>query len=184
MDELTTKYYRAKWDFYVREKLQQMKVSSRELEETANYHGGKDGKDAMIRRRAEFMYNYFDYDNDRARVRNRFIEAAHKRTTLKDIGESLDKFLLDERAEGLRYMDMNKDDSKVPSASKDTSSFEMTWTGRLFKDTDPLKPLLLDHDTPLDSMAEDLDTPYRDILNRIKYEDSRTDYSPNSLSAE
>jgi hypothetical protein len=51
------------------------------------------------------MYNYIDYDNDRARVRNRLMKEAHKKTTLKDIGELLDKFLLDERAEGLKYTD-------------------------------------------------------------------------------
>lgn len=81
-------------------------------------------------------------------------------------------------------MDMTSDKNgkEVPSASKDTTSFEMTWTGRLFKNTDPLKPLLLDDDTPLDSMAEDKDTPYRDILDRIRYEDSRTDYSAASLT--
>ena len=69
MDELTTKYYRAKWDFYCREKMAQFKVSMQDIEETALLHGGPDGKDEMMKRRAEFMYNYMDYDNDRARVR-------------------------------------------------------------------------------------------------------------------
>lgn len=36
------------------------------------------------------MYDYFDYDNDRSRVRNRFIAQNDKKTTLKDIGEMLD----------------------------------------------------------------------------------------------
>lgn len=37
--------------------------------------------------------------------------------------------------------------------------------------------VLLDDDSSLDNMPEGGDTPYRDILDRIKYEDSRTDYS-------
>ena len=78
-----------------------MKISHVKLEELAKLHDGPDGKDEMIKRRAEFMYTYLDYDNDRVRVRNRFINEMNKKTTLKDIGESLDKFLIDERAEGL-----------------------------------------------------------------------------------
>ena len=60
----------------------------------------------MFKRRAEFMYSYFDYDNDRSRVRERFVNDLHKKITLKEIGEQLDKFLLDERAEGLRFLDI------------------------------------------------------------------------------
>ena len=55
------------------------------MEEAAAYHSGVNGKDALLARRAEFMYNFFDYDNDRERVRTRFLEEANKRTTLKDI---------------------------------------------------------------------------------------------------
>lgn len=187
-EELTTKYFRAKWDFYVSEKLRQLKLTTRQLEEKAYYHG-EGGKDKMLETRFEFMYNFFDYDNDRSKVRQRLIDQQFaKTTTLKDIGAQLDKFLLDEKAEGLRYLNFTDTDKhlneQVASASKDTSSFEMSWTGRLFKDTDPLKPLLLDDAAALDSMAEDKDTPYRDILDRIAYEDARTDYSAGSLNAD
>jgi len=37
--------------------------------------------------------------------------------------------------------------------------------------------VLLDDDSQLDNLPEGADTPYRDILDRVKYEDSRTDYS-------
>lgn len=177
LDEHMIKYYRAKWDFYMRTKLDQLRVSHRQLEEAATQAAGPHGKDAQVARRAEFMYSFFDYDNDRARVRDRFLNEQHKKITLKDIGSMLDKFLLDERAESLRYLDPSEDAAKVPSASKDTSSFEMSWTGRLFRDNDPLRPLLMDDPSSLDGMPEDIDTPYRDILERIRYEDSRTDNS-------
>jgi hypothetical protein len=130
------------------------------------------------------MYSFMDYDNDRTRVRERFINELHKKTTLKEIGEQLDKFLLDERAEGLRFLDIANDDKTVKSAAKDTSNFELSWTGRIFKDTDPLKPHILDDPSALDGLPEDMDTPMRDILDRIKHEDERTDYSRGSLSQE
>ncbi len=80
----------------------------------------------MIKRRAEFMYNYFDYDNDRERIRSRFLEEHNKKTTLKEIGDILDKFLLDEKAEGLRYLDLvegRNGDPIPPAATKDSSNF-------------------------------------------------------------
>lgn len=44
------------------------------------------------------MYNYLDFDHDRAKVRNRFLKEMNKRTTLKDIGETLDKLIYDSKA--------------------------------------------------------------------------------------
>jgi DNA-directed RNA polymerase sigma subunit (sigma70/sigma32) len=38
----------------------------------------------------DYMYNYLDFDNDRAIVRDRFLTQMNKRATLADIGESLD----------------------------------------------------------------------------------------------
>ena len=78
------------------------------------------------------MYNYADYDNDRENIRRRFIDEMNKKTTLKDIGESLDKFILDEKAENLKYWDPTKNDEPVKSATKDTTNFEMSWSGKLF----------------------------------------------------
>ena len=60
----------------------------------------------------------------------------------------------------------------------------MSWTGRIFRDSDPLKPQLLDDPSVLDKVLEGQDTPYRDILDRIKYEDSRTDHSYQALTPE
>jgi hypothetical protein len=47
------------------------------------------------------MYNYMDYNNDRARVRDRFMKEMNKKTTLEDIGRELDKMLIDEKAESI-----------------------------------------------------------------------------------
>ena len=68
MDEITTKYFRAKWDFYVQEKLNQLQLTSEQLEEAREFH--KD-QDPITKNRLDFMYTYFDYDNDRARIRDK-----------------------------------------------------------------------------------------------------------------
>ena len=41
--------------------------------------------DPMVDRRADFMYNYLDYDSDRIRTRNKFVDEMNKKTTLEDI---------------------------------------------------------------------------------------------------
>jgi hypothetical protein len=63
----------------------------------------------------------------------------NKKTSLKDIGETLDKFILDEKAEGLKYWNADNEES-VKSSTKDSSNFELSWAGKLFKRYDPLKP--------------------------------------------
>jgi hypothetical protein len=131
-DELVDKYYRAKMNWFVDEHMRQLKYTNKELEEAA-FHAGEGGKDEFVKKRLEYMYNYADYDNDRARVRDKFIKEQARKTTLKDIGELLDKFLLDERAEGLKYTDNSKNgrDLLVKSAAKDFKNLDLTWSGRL-----------------------------------------------------
>ena len=51
------------------------------------------------------MYNFLDYSNDRSKVRNRFMKEMNKKTTLEDIGRLLDKFIIDEQAEGMKFLD-------------------------------------------------------------------------------
>ena len=75
-------------------------VSAKELEEEILYQRQID---EMKKTRAEFMYNYMDYQSDRIRVRNRFLDQMNKKTTLKDIGETLDRLILDEKAEYNEY---------------------------------------------------------------------------------
>lgn len=68
--------------------------------------------------RQEYMYNYLDWDNDRVRVRNRFIKDREKRTTLKEIGQLLDEFILDNKATYSQFYDPFTEDT-VTSATKD-----------------------------------------------------------------
>lgn len=77
----------------------------------------------------------------------------NKKTTLKDIGEALDKFILDDRGASLHWMDLTKDE-RVKTAEKDLTNLDLQWSGKIFRDTDPMKPLLLDDPSPLDNAPE------------------------------
>lgn len=78
--------------------MSQIQLTNRDLESAAHFH--KD-LDPQIARRADFMLNYFDYDNDRERALQKFRKEMNKQITLKDIGQKLDQFLLDEKAAGI-----------------------------------------------------------------------------------
>lgn len=41
-----------------------------------------DSKDETIKKRAEFMFNYLDFNSDRTPLRNKFIDEMNKKTTL------------------------------------------------------------------------------------------------------
>ena len=52
LDEHSTKYFRAKWDFYVAEKLKQMRVTTKDIAEAQAYYGENgEGKDALVQAR-------------------------------------------------------------------------------------------------------------------------------------
>jgi hypothetical protein len=56
----------------------------------------------------DYMYNYLDFDHDRAVVRNKFLNEMNKRTTLADIGESLDKLVTDSKAASWKHYDLRE----------------------------------------------------------------------------
>lgn len=142
-------------------------------------------KDEMRKARAEFMYNFFDYDNDRTRVRERFLAEMNKKTTLKDIGEQLDRFLIDEKGENLSYADLLSNETAAKTPNFDSNNFDWTWQKRIFRAQDPLTPLLMDDESlPLENYPEFEKQEYQDILDRLKYMDERTDYSPNTFTVE
>ncbi len=128
------RYYRSKWDYYVQIKMDQLKMTTRNIEYQIFEAGIKDER-AKIR--ADYMYNYMDYNNDRARVRDRFMKEMNKKTTLEDIGRELDKMLIDEKAESIQFYDPSKEDD-IKFARKDHKVQDLTWSGRIFKNMDPL----------------------------------------------
>lgn len=105
-------------------------MSTKEIEEGLSFNRTLDETKQL---RADFMYDYLDFDNDRYAVRRRFIDEMHKKTTLKDIGEKIDKFIIDEKAEGFKHWDLSEIDD-IKSSKKDFTSYEATWAGKILKE--------------------------------------------------
>jgi hypothetical protein len=64
--------------------------------------------DPVTKNRADYMFSYHDYDNDRSKAMAKFQKEMNKKITLKEIGEQLDKFILDEKASSAKYYDPSR----------------------------------------------------------------------------
>ena len=113
MNELKSKLFEAKWNWHKEQTFNRYQITNQHLEEEGQI---ADEYDAWMKNRVEFMYDYLDFDNDRARVRSRFMTEMHKKTTVKDIGEKLDEFILDSKAAIAPYWDMGKHVLEEPKA--------------------------------------------------------------------
>ena len=63
-------------------------------------------EDERMNAKLDFMYNYLDFDNDRAQVRTKFLLEMNKRTTLADIGETLDDLVIDSKAKNSQFYNL------------------------------------------------------------------------------
>jgi hypothetical protein len=131
------KYFRAKTEFYYWAKSDMLKASTEQIEKLKRV---AEERDPTIERRADFMFSFLDYDNDRYKVREKFIKEMNKKTTLDDIGKALDKFIVDEKGDMLEYWQPSREE-KIKSASKDSTNMDFSWAGQFFKDlVNPLTP--------------------------------------------
>ena len=97
-----------------------------------------------------------DFDNDRARVRSRFLNEMHKKTSLKDIGDKLDEFILSSKAAIAPYWDFSKHTLEEPkSPKKDQDQSDYDWQEHLVKSFDAKKPGWLDDEAQIDELATD-----------------------------
>lgn len=88
-------WYKAKQDYLddlYENQLQLQDVNFGKWEKQLGY------EDERMDERLEYMYQEIDYDYDRAKVRSKFLDEVNRRTTLKDIGETLDKLVIDSKA--------------------------------------------------------------------------------------
>lgn len=124
--------------------LDKQKYTMARLEEELEYHKIRDQN---LKEKAEFMYNYFDFESDRAKVRDRFIKEMNKKTTLRDIGDTLDRLILNEKGEMGKYYDPEKHAFEKPEwATKDINSYyDLNWVGRIAKNNDPIKPCKINY---------------------------------------
>ena len=83
------------------------------------------------------MYSYMDHQQHRHQLRAKFIEEMDKKTTLEDIGESLDEIILDSKARYGQYYHGSRHFSEQPEiATHNTGSKNFDWKGRLYDELD------------------------------------------------
>lgn len=91
--------------------------------------------------------------------------------------------ILKEKAEGYQYYDPAVHMYEYPKdATKDSSNYDFSWSGKVANALDPLKPLLLDDPTELEGLPRKEDVIYKDILRKIAEEDKAEDHSARTLT--
>ena len=125
--EFQESYMRQKWKWYVDSRASQMEMVYDNLkldEEYAKEH------DKRIKTRITYMFNYLDVDNDRGRATRRFLNKMNKKTTLKDIGYLLDKFMIESKANIGKYYDPAVHTFEKPHlATVDHDNTDLHWKG-------------------------------------------------------
>jgi len=141
--------------------------------------------DAWITPRVEFMYNYLDFDNDRAKVRNKFLEQMHKKTTIRNIGEKLDEYIISSKATIVENWDDSKHILEQPlSPLKDKDQTDFDWYENIVKTFDPKKPNWLDDESQIEEIANDGKWMAKEVIAEVKHNDALRDHSIGSLTAE
>ena len=100
MQDLTLKYFKAKETFFNDAFENQLSFKSIEFQEKAALY---EQDDKWMSGKLDYMYNYLDFDTEREEVRRKFLQEMNKRTTLEDIGESLDKLVIDSKAANWKH---------------------------------------------------------------------------------
>jgi len=139
------KLFEAKWKWYKERTYEQFGATNDDIEKDAVI---AEEYDAWMKERVEFMYDYMDFDNDRTRVRTKFLNEMHKKTTVRDIGEKLDEFVLSSKASIADSWDMGKHILEEPKApTKDRNQADFDWYESIVKTFDPKQPNWLDDES-------------------------------------
>ena len=111
----------------------------------------------------------------------------HKKSSLKDIGDKLDEFILSSKAmvamEG--HWDMAKHTLEQPnSPSKDKDQTDFDWFEHIAKSFDPNVPNWMEDEAQIDQLASEEHFMAKDIVDEVKFKDALRDHSIGSLTAE
>jgi hypothetical protein len=175
------KYLRAKWDHYVDSKLKQIQVTTDGLEfeeQQAKF------EDREITHRLEYMYNYFDYRNDRHRVRERFVKHMNKKTTLGDVGALLDKWVLDNKASTEHFHPEVHLLEQPARAKKDVKEDQLYWSSSFLKDMEGTKPTWFEDASEVDHLNNHYGNLGKEILKEVEWNDAHRDLSKEALTPE
>lgn len=131
----------------------------------------------------DYMYNHLDYDHDRAKVREKYLNEINRRTTLEDIGETLDQLVLDSKAKNYKYYNLAQDhDAQPESKSKSFGHDDFQWSSRILKQHDVKTPKWFDDPAEINKMNEAERDEHQEIIDEVRYNDSQRDYSEQSLT--
>jgi len=179
---MNEKYLKAKWDWYVDSKLSQFRFTFKDLEEDSRYGKAHDEK---MEARVEFMYDYMDYKNDRHRVRERFVSEMHKKSNLVDVGDLLDEYMLDSKANMADYYDPARHMFEEPTmAARDVTETDLDWQKAFLKEFEDITPTFLDDQDCFDDLHPSEGNKLKEVMKEIKYRDGQRDYSLDNLTAE
>ena len=174
-DEMTNKYYEAKWNWYVDKKMSQLREFNSTLVNILN-HLKKEERG--IKDKLEFMYNKFDYFNDRRRVRDKLAHYMHKKASLKDIGEILDKMIIEEeQATGF------KDNISPKSLNQEYHIYDLFDSVKEITHAKKIKPSIFED---RDNVEKEYDLKnnieVHDIIGRVDANDINRDNSIEGLN--
>ena len=100
---MAVNYFKAKMARREEDYKNRLKVLNEKLTEDSVFNLRQ--ADAEMEEKFDFMYNYLDYDSDRSVVRAKFMNEVNKRSTLEDIGETLDRLTIGAKADNYKYYD-------------------------------------------------------------------------------
>lgn len=88
-----------------------------------------------MNQKLDYMYDYLDYDHDRAKVRGKFLGEMNKKPSLADIGETLDKLHYESKAFNWKHYKLNEHHNVLPKEPfKKYNAEWFKWSGRLLHD--------------------------------------------------
>ena len=119
-----------KWEWYRHKNIEKFGTINSEIE---NEIKNLEKNEGPLMRRLEYMYQWYDYDNDIEKVRNRMFNQELQRASIWDVGEILNEITERELAEN-EYYDGIKYISQDFWASKDVKSKDVRWTDKLADD--------------------------------------------------
>ena len=67
-------------------------------------------------------------------------------------------------------------------AANDLDGREFTWSDKIMKEEEFIRPNYLDDDSKLQGMGESGEEMYKDAIGEVEWEDARTDHSIESLT--
>jgi hypothetical protein len=157
-----------------------MDFTTKEYMERAEYYKLEDKK---IKDVFDYMYSNLDYDNDREKIREKYLKEMNKRISLKDIGETLDDLVLENKAKYAKHYRLEEHWNTQPERAKnDYTSEDFKWSGRVMKLIDPKSPLFIDDPTIINGANVNMQPRLDRIKEMVDHNDATRDHSEHALT--